>query len=101
TLAAERQAGPMSRPAGAARLQDPLEDHLFRQRALSEAAQLQLELERLPNSPLGFPLRIEPQARSLLGMLSQVDLISVAVVKAWRKRMASLQIQKMGQHLDH
>ncbi|PYJ05718.1 MAG: hypothetical protein DME25_07945 [Verrucomicrobia bacterium] len=46
-------------------------------------------------------MRIEPQARSLLGMLSQVDLISVAVVKAWGKRVASLQIQKMGQHLDH
>ena len=49
---------------------------------------------------LGFPFDGEAQTRPLLGMLAQLGLVGVALVKTRGKRVAPFEIEKLRQDFD-
>ena len=68
--------------------------------ALGRAAQFHTQRRHLICRAAPAPQHIEADARTLIGALSQLGLIRVAVIEAWRQRVTSFKIEKVWQDFD-
>ena len=87
----------MAEPA--AGLEGLFEGQLARGIGLRSAAQLEFEFQRSEGGPFEFPFDIETDAGTLGRMLAQMELVGIALIKAWRKGVTAFQIEEMREDL--
>jgi len=97
-LAGDRQRSPMTEPAAGF-------DHGFQngfagQIAFGSPAQFQSQQRGRELRTFEFPLDIETNAGNFVGVLTEISLIRIAVVKTGRQRVFAVQIEQMRKNFD-
>ena len=64
------------------------------------AADLDAEFQSWPIGGLRLPLNIEAKAGTLIGILPQEMLVSIALIEAWGQGVPTFLIKQVGQDLD-
>jgi hypothetical protein len=86
------------RPAG---IRECLFQHASsRKLPLGDTSQFDARQERFPGRFLEPPLNVKSDAGSLLRMVAQSDLVNVALVQAWGKRIAPFRSRNSGRTLS-
>ena len=71
-----------------------------RQVAMGCAAHFNAKLQRGLAFAMSFPLDGEPYPGALIGVLPQLRLVGVAIIKAGRERVAALGIEELRKNFD-
>jgi hypothetical protein len=73
---------------------------LFGEVAFGNAANLDLQLERLGCGDIGFPFDLKDEAGAFGGFFAKLGLIGVAVIKAGSEGGAAFEVEKLREDLE-